>query len=472
VTSTLTRSSDEQLSVPDLDETLTPSQRFLIVTLVAVVALNAGYQFAVGGSLYLAIAPAAVLIGVGVGLLALVNFEAFILVLLFGRALLDFSRGKVERSLGATTSSGPWAAAASAVLVIAGLLWLAAPRVRAKRSTAEWAMVAFVAACLLSVLASDQPSRSIVEVARVMAAVVMFAVVRRLVQGNPKVADRVLTAAFASAIIPLGVAAFQMFAGSGGFQSGGYSRVRGTFVHPNPFAFYLTLLVTMGVALFPHLRGWRQLALGAIIAASTGALLATYTRTGWLALFVALLVVAVLQTRWLIPVMLCAVVLVVALVPSISGRFSDLGETRTASGAPSNSLIWRVDYWKQAIDLADRNPVLGIGLKMTQSATDEAKAPHNDVIRAYAETGVLGLGAYLAMVGALITIAFTALRNASAGRERGIAVGFAGCVVAFCLFSLVSNVASQVVLLWYFFAFAAVATAIGTPEAGAGPSRQ
>jgi len=321
-------------------------------------------------------------------------------------------------------------------------------------------MAVFVATSTLSVVASDHPDRSLVEVARIMSAVVMFAVIRRLVIGAPDVADRVLTAVFASALVPLGVAAFQLFAGSGGFSAGGYSRVRGTFVHPNPFALYLTLLIIMGVALWPHLQGWRQLALGLVIAASGAALIATYTRSGWLALFVALLVVGALQTRWLIPLLLCAALAIVATVPSVSGRFSDLTESRNERGAAENSLVWRYDYWKQAADLGGRSPIIGIGLKMTQSATDEAKAPHNDVIRAYAETGVLGLAAYLAMVGALIALAVRTLRVAAPGRDRGIAVGFAGCMVAFGLFSLVSNVASQVVLLWYFFAFAAVASAI------------
>ncbi len=452
--------TEVEASPQPFDSALTPTLRWLLFAAVAIASLNAGYQAVSGGSFYVAIAPAAVLVGIAVAALAVVNFEAFILVLLIGRSVLDFSRGKFERSLGAAASSGPWAAAASAVLVIAGLLWLAGPRIRVKRSWQEITMAVFVATSTLSVVASDHPDRSLVEVARITSAVVMFAVVRRLVVGAPDVADRVLTAVFASALVPLGVAAFQMAAGSGGFSAGGYSRVRGTFVHPNPFALYLTLLIIMGVALWPHLQGWRQLALGVVVAGSGVALIATYTRSGWLALFVALLVVGALQTRWLIPLLLCAALGILAIVPSVSGRFSDLSESRNERGKAENSLVWRYDYWKQAADLGGRSPIIGIGLKMTQSATDEAKAPHNDVIRAYAETGVLGLAAYLAMVGALIALAVQALRNAAAGRDRGIAVGFAGCMVAFGLFSLVSNVASQVVLLWYFFAFAAVASAI------------
>jgi O-antigen ligase len=464
---------------PATRSTVHPALLVAIVVAGSLAALNAGYQAVSGGSIYVAALPVGALVGIGMAWLALVNFEAFVLSLLVARAVLDFSRGKVERSVGAATSSGPWAAAASGFLVVAGLLWLASPQQRRRfreRSWAEIAMGVFVLTAAVSIVQSAHPERSALELARISAAVIMFAILRRVVRGNPHMADRVLTAVFASAIVPLVVAAFQILAGSGGFHAGGYSRVRGTFVHPNPFAFYLTMLIVMGVALYPHLRGWRQATLALVLAGGGVALMATYTRTGWLALFVALLVVGFLQSRWLIPVLLVGALLVVALVPSVGGRFSDLGQTRRASGAAGNSLIWRTDYWRQAIDLADRSPIIGIGLKMTQASTEEQKAPHNDFIRAYAETGVIGLAAYLAIIAGLIGIARRALLVGRRGRERGIAVGFTACLVAFLLFSVVSNVASQVVLLWYFFAFAAVATSVGSTQleraADANPPRQ
>jgi Ca2+/Na+ antiporter len=44
--------------------------------------------------------------------------------------------------------------------------------------------------------------------------------------------------------------------------------------------------------------------------------------------------------------------------------------------------------------------------------------------------------------------------------ERSVAVGFAACVLAFVLLSIVSNVITQVVVLWYYVAFAAAAYAV------------
>ena len=54
-----------------------------------------------------------------------------------------------------------------------------------------------------------------------------------------------------------------------------------------------------------------------------------------------------------------------------------------------------------------------------------------------------------------VVIAVRSVRRAPPGLPRRVAVGFAGCVAAFLVVSLASNVVSQVVLLWYFAAFAA-----------------
>jgi O-antigen ligase len=132
-------------------------------------------------------------------------------------------------------------------------------------------------------------------------------------------------------------------------------------------------------------------------------------------------------------------------------------------GAPNsgNTLAWRLSYWTEVLPLANRNPVTGIGLNMTQYNTDKAKQPHNDFIRAYVETGLVGFIAYLSMMIALIGMGRRAVRTVTEpGLDRGVAIGFLGCAVAFLAVSFVANVISNVVNLWYFFTFAAAASAI------------
>ena len=100
---------------------------------------------------------------------------------------------------------------------------------------------------------------------------------------------------------------------------------------------------------------------------------------------------------------------------------------------------------------------MGIGLKMVSTTVEEQKAPHNDFVRVFVELGILGLAAYCWLLIGIGRIAVRALRATTDGLSRGVAVGFAGCAASFLVISIVSNLISQVVVVWYFFAFAMAA---------------
>ena len=151
-------------------------------------------------------------------------------------------------------------------------------------------------------------------------------------------------------------------------------------------------------------------------------------------------------------------------VPSVVERFSELTTDSgpdTALTGSGNSLAWRFSYWTDIIGLASENPVSGIGPHVTDVISRGEKQPHNDFLRAYVEMGAIGLTAYLLLLFALGKVAARSLHYARRGWERGIAVGFTGCFVAFVIVSIVANVMSQAVVMWYFFAFAACAAAVG-----------
>ena len=82
-------------------------------------------------------------------------------------------------------------------------------------------------------------------------------------------------------------------------------------------------------------------------------------------------------------------------------------------------------------------------------------------MRAYVETGLVGLIAYISVHVSLIALGRRARKLSRPGTlDRGIAAGFLGCAFAFLAVSVVANVISGVVNLWYFFAFAAAASAV------------
>jgi len=214
------------------------------------------------------------------------------------------------------------------------------------------------------------------------------------------------------------------------------------------------------VAVWPHVSGRTQVPLLILIGGCSFCLLLTYTRSSYIATFIGVFIVGMYQSKKLVGTLLIAVLVVAIAVPSVSQRFSDLQRSQRFSGAAGNSLVWRVSYWKQVASLANQTPVTGIGLKMIEQRTDDAKNAHNDFLRVYVETGLLGLTAYISLLIGLGMVSRRALKKAKPGFHRGVANGFFGCFVAFVILSMVSNVISQVVILWYFFTFAVAAFAV------------
>jgi len=149
------------------------------------------------------------------------------------------------------------------------------------------------------------------------------------------------------------------------------------------------------------------------------------------------------------------------LVPQVSARFSDVAEEESATTSAPNSVNWRFAQWTSVLPFFVSNPVTGVGLaKVPTLATSEAQT-HNDFVRVLVETGVLGFLAYLAVLAAILALGRRAVIVAPrASFDRAVAAGFFGCGVAFLAVSVVANVISNVVTLWYFFVFAAAASGV------------
>jgi O-antigen ligase len=445
---------------------------FTLVAVLVAVGLAAYSGLGAGnGSKLAVVLPVAVAAGVVLGLLALTRFGFYVLAMLVLRASIDLAK------LSSTTAAGQAQGATEAargldpssllgvVFLLAGLLWLAAQHRQQGTlpgSTLRRALLVYVGAMLLSLPTSTNPRASAVELLRVLAAAMMFVVLEQLITDRAAV-RRVLLAVYLSAVFPIAYTAFGFLTGNPPSEvKNTFTRITGTFGQSNAFGRYLMLLIIFGVALYPHLeRRWR-LWLALVLAPGTLFLLLTYTRTAIVGTVVGLLVVGVLQSKRLLLGLAVLGVCALLLVPQLSSRFTSLGSDEAGSG---NSLGWRLGYWTELLPLANANPVTGIGPNATQFLTEEGKQPHNDFIRAYVETGVIGLGAYLFLLAALLGLGFRAVRGSPPGSlDRGVAAGYLGCAVAFVAVSAASNALSNVVILWYLFAFAAAAAAVTRPH--------
>lgn len=411
-----------------------------------------------GAPLRLVVLPIAGLVGAALVAVSVRRVEALVLVALVVRASLDVTK------LGAGTGGIEPSVGLGLLVTLVAVVVVAVPRDRDRwpgPAPFTQALLAVVAAGALSVVGADRPAAAALELARLGSTAAMLVLLDRLIVDG-RMARRVLTVVFAAAVVPLLVATVQLAGFGGTRQIGGFERVRATFLHPNPFAIFCTVLLVAGIALVGVMTGWRRRALLGTLAALGVGLFATYARGAWIAAAAGVVAVAVAQrNRRLLVGLVVGVVAVVALVPSAAARFADVGDADQASGEPSNSLSWRLDYWQDALELADGNPLTGIGLDMVSVAFEEAVPPHNDYVRVVVELGVVGALAYLALLGTLAGVARRARQRATSPFGRAVADGQVGLVVVVVVLSLTANVLSQVVVMWYVVALTAVAVAVG-----------
>ena len=436
----------------------------LAAGLAAASALGVGEGSRTAVILPLAVAGALILV-----CLSLVHFTVYVAVMLVARSSVDMGRlsdasgGPVGRILNPSSII-------AIVFIVAAVAWLAAQRDRSGRfesSPLRTALLIFVAAAALSVVGARDAITSVVETVRILAAVMMFVVVEQLAR-DPRRMRIVLAAVYGSLVIPLLIVGVGFLTGGPRTeQKGDFIRIIGPFAQSNVFGRYLMLMVVMGIAMYPHVQGRPRRALGWLVAGASVCLLLTYTRSALIGAVLGLVVIGLYHNRRVLGGLAIAAVLAALLVPGIAGRFTELGSDSATTSTHGNSLAWRLWYWTEVLPLARKNPVTGIGVAQTQLFTEKEVQPHNDFIRAYVETGLVGLTAYVATLALLIRTGRRAVRaSAPHSLERGIAVGFMGCVTAFIAASAVSNVFSNVVSLWYFFAFAGAAAAIAYRGSG------
>lgn len=419
--------------------------------LVLVASVVSGLSFGAGSRVW-TIVPIAAVIAVGLLTLAVTRFELFVAAILLGRASLDVAK--------LSGSSIDASGAISLLFIVAGIVWLLVQRERSRIQPSPFvpALAVLVAVSVLGITSSSAPMRTAIEVMRLATVLAVLAVLNRLLVDRRRI-QLILGAIFASSVVPVAVGLLQIATGRVSYFPGGFERVEGTFRHPNPFAAYLTMLIILGAALFRYLPPRYRPPMLMLLCSYTALLIGTYARGAWIATVVGLAIVGVLDNRKLLAALLVGTVVLTLAVPSIRGRFEDLSQPVRLTGGPGNSLAWRVGYWRQVLALQD-DPLLGIGLGGVEASGGTARLPHNDLIRVYVETGVIGLFAYLWLIVALLRHGLRAIVGSPAGLARGIGTAFAAATVSFILLSLVGNLISQLVILWYFAAIAAAGVAV------------
>ncbi len=199
--------------------------------------------------------------------------------------------------------------------------------------------------------------------------------------------------------------------------------VHATFFYPNTFGGYLALVLPLlvGMTLDARRSGRRSILPPAAAAAAAALGMAMTGSAGaWAALGVGAAAFAALWAtrrrgrRWAIAgglaaAIICSAALALAL-PGLAAR--------------SQSLRNRQAYWTAAIRIFRTAPVLGVGLNNYQDfypehkpdVPQETRKAHNDYLQLLAETGLLGLAAFLSFI-------LLGMRPALSAAPEGIGTG-------------------------------------------------
>ncbi len=247
-----------------------------------------------------------------------------------------------------------------------------------------------------------------------------------------------------------------------------FYRAYGTFEQPNPYAGYLglTLPLAVGVlwgALTDRKTRRRAPFLLVIVAAMGAALGMSWSRGAWLGFGAALAVMALAlprQARWglLLIVLLAGGELGLyqaGLIPeSILARLTDFAQDvrfEDVRGVGINdanfAVIERLAHWQAALEMFRYNLWAGVGFGCYEPAYSRFALinwpialghAHNFYLNIAAETGLIGLVAYLILWGVVFWQTWRATRRAE-GLLRGVAIGLLGTWTHLSVHHLLDN---------------------------------
>ena len=445
--------SGEMMSSADTSRRAGGTERSLFLTIVGASMIGLNLAWLVGGGLdwgsemtiFLVAGP----VGALFGLLAIVRFEWFVWAVLLIRPSLDAFPQVGGVGVGAMLA---------AMFLLVSSVWLLTQR-RAgewtRLSPASSAMLVFASAVGLAIVTSIVRVASVRAALEIVAGMAMFLVLEQLLPDRIDRLRRLVSAVLLSAVIPLIVAFQQWFTGTGATARSVVPRVYGTFVHPNPFATYLVLMIILAVTVAltseKPMRWVLMIYSGLIVLI----VIQTYNRAGWISLVVALAYIGYRRSKWILVGFVAAAVAVAVFVPAVSERFADLSEEKNLpEGVPQNSLDWRIQYWGELIPLTAESPLTGIGPQAVLNTRPEGLEPHNVLVQTVVETGLFGFVALVAVfLGFAVTLS-RRRRNARNATELHLADGAIAAVLSVFVLVPSENLLNATMTWWYLAACA------------------
>ena len=315
-----------------------------------------------------------------------------------------------------------------------------------------WAL--YLLAVFISILFSIEKSASVYVFIRVLSILAIFINALVLIKSK-KYFFYSIYAVLLSAIIPFVFALYQAVTESGLGSNGVDSRLFGTFNHPNAFASFVIIIISLLAFLIIQDKKSEKTKLlqwifyGALFI-SVVILLATFSRGALLGFLVFIFILSLLRS----PKYILFVAIVFVITFSISQDFRDRIEDVYNPPADS-SIRWRFDQWGEMWALYVQKPIQGYGAGTETIAHENEYGfysgnhyTHNDVLRSALETGLPGVITFsLLWFGLILLLFIQFLKTKERNKKLFLLLMFA-LVSGEFIFSMSSNIFRGTATQW------------------------
>ena len=299
-------------------------------------------------------------------------------------------------------------------------------------------IVAYLSVCALSIAISDFPMHSVQGLIDKWLEYVLFTVIVADISRRSSVVNRgVSLMAWSSLCVAIQAVAQEAFVTRHWtlHPASSYHRMTGPYSNPIDLATYLMVLIPILGGFSMHRRGLRRTGLWMLLLILTACLARTEALGAWMGLWVGLMVVMFQEAKirrvaW---VLLIGSVLACGIFLGRAGHFAKIS---------SMSDIGKVDrlvMWQAAIRMIKDRPILGHGLNTFMANylrywVGGERAPryaHNCYLQVAAETGLVGLVAFVVLLALLFQRLMHTMRRLSRDRKMILS----GCVAGLLAFA-------------------------------------
>jgi O-antigen ligase len=343
-----------------------------------------------------------------------------------------------------------WTRVAFAALLFAWAARFALGREEIRLNGLTWALAAYCAALMLSIVHARNIDAWAEESYRWLVAAAVFVIAVSIARTAPD-CRTIIIGLMLGVVLSFGVASYQVITATGPatFNERGFLRAYGFFGEPNPFAGYLEMatlpLLAVGATLvLSHDRGQNSYRVAALIVGVLGclALAMTQSRGGVLGLTAGLAVLwAILWPHWgrrMVAIGIIGAIVAIWLPQAAPIRaafgFDSLFESASTQVTPANwAAQERLAHWGAAIKMWESYPWTGIGAGNFSDYFRELTPvwrfrisrghAHSAYLQAASQAGIMGLLCFLAVLCAAWVSCLRAIPRASSGARRAECVG-------------------------------------------------